>query len=58
MSYTLYKGESIVGKVTKVHDSHVLYNTKWQVDHPGGSFFYFGRFSALKRELKSMGYSV
>ena len=58
MSYTLYKGESIVGKVTKVHDSHVLYNTKWKVIHPGGGFFYFGTLSGLETELRNMGYSI
>ncbi len=58
MSYTLYKGETVVGKVTKVHDSHALYDTKWKVIHSGGGFFYFGTLSSLEITLKNMGYSI
>ena len=56
--YTLYKGESVVGKIYKVHDSHMIYNTKWKVIYPGGGFFYFGTLSGLKNQLDNMGYSV
>lgn len=48
-----------VGVVTKMDTSNPTPDqTKWQVDHPGGSFFYFGTLSTLKRELKNMGYSI
>jgi hypothetical protein len=57
--YTLYKGDSIVGKVIKMDTSNPTPDqTKWQVDHPGGSFFYFGRFSGLQKQLGNMGYSI
>ena len=58
MNHVLYKGETVVGKVTKVKTSSSIMNTKWEVVHPGGSFFYFGPFYLLKEELSKMGYSL